>query len=801
MRKLYSLITMLLVVTAAWSQNTYTWVGANNASWAVSTNWSPVRGAVGANDTLLFNSGTALTITAVPTEAEGRVRVFNNTNITLQGAGGATTLTINNNAGDDLIISPGSSLVQTLSLETVTLGANARADISGTYDLQGAFVLSNAGVVAAVAGDLINSGGITGATAAKLQFNSGGTYTHGFDGGTVPTATWNAGSTLDLAGVVNNYPAGMTQTFRSVIFSGAFTGDVDLTADLNVLEDLTINNTGAVGNDLRLLGNFDINVGGDFNLVAGLFNLDANNGNNTLTVDGNFSQSGGTFTETGSGAAFVVFDGTTTQTFSKTGGTISGTINYTVNGGSTIDFGTSVLNGSGGTFTLSAAAKLITSNANGLTAGTGSVQTTTRVFNSGADYEFRGATTGTFTTTPTGNQARSLTVNNGSGNVTLAQAMTVTGTGSGQPTGLTLTNGLLVTTTTNLLTVAAGGVASAVSNASFVDGPMAKVGTTAFTFPVGKSGAGYRTIGISAPSTSSTFRAEFINANSPVGTITGGITKKSACEHWDLARTAGTGTARVTISWEANSSCNGAYVTELSSLVVAHLTGGNWVNEGQLSTTGGLTAGTITSNNILTTFSPFALATTAAGTTNPLPVLFDNVKAFEKGTGVQIEWSNLTERDLLSYTVERSTNGRDFTEISRVNPKSNQNDKVDYIDFDASPVSGANFYRVRVDEISGKTIYSKTLRVEVGVTKTGFSLYPNPVIGKSVTISLTGVRQGQYNVRVINANGQDVYQKTIVNQSTGVTQTLQLPSVIKSGIYTMIIKGDNYSQNQMFIVQ
>jgi hypothetical protein len=75
------------------------------------------------------------------------------------------------------------------------------------------------------------------------------------------------------------------------------------------------------------------------------------------------------------------------------------------------------------------------------------------------------------------------------------------------------------------------------------------------------------------------------------------------------------------------------------------------------------------------------------------------------------------------------------------------------------------------------------------------------VMGHVLTLSLTGVNQGTYNVRVVTTTGQDVFHKTIQTQASGITQTLELPSSIKPGVYTMVVNGDGYSQNQMFVVQ
>ncbi len=184
-----------------------------------------------------------------------------------------------------------------------------------------------------------------------------------------------------------------------------------------------------------------------------------------------------------------------------------------------------------------------------------------------------------------------------------------------------------------------------------------------------------------------------------------------------------------------------------------------------------------------------------------MPVVFGDVKAYEKNGEVQIEWSNLTEKDVAEYTIERSANGTDFTAIAKQWPTSNQNDKATYTGFDAVPATGANYYRIKVEETTGKIVYSKILSVNLGRANFGLQLYPNPVIGNQVTVSLSNMKHGQYNLRVLNATGQDVFKKIIVNQSNNLSQTLNLPSTIKPGVYNMVITADDYRETKMFIVR
>ena len=520
-------------------------------------------------------------------------------------------------------------------------------------------------------------------------------------------------------------------------------------------------------------------------------------GDGTINLGGHFAQSGGTIIETGGARGQFVFTGTNVQSFSKTGAaTISNNIDFVINNNAKVDFASYVLDGSTGAFTVRDGGKIITSNVNGLssTGATGTVQVTgTRTFDNGADYEFRGATTGNFTTP--GDRVRDLIINNTNAEVSATRPFLVDRT-------LVLASGYVTPAVGNLI-VNTNGTAT-IANGAFVNGQLGKVSasTNAFTFPVGQVTGGLRTIAIKpASAANSTFVAEFFRGSVPTGTLSAGLTGVSKCEYWNLSRPSGSAAAAVTLSWASESACNGMpYVTDPTSLRVAHLSGGIWVNEGRISSSGDNTAGTITSGTSVSTFSPFALASSSSSE-NPLPVVFGNVKAYEKNNGVQIEWSNMTEKDVAGYTIERSANGTDFAAIGQQLPTSNQDDRADYSAFDAAPQSGTNYYRIKAEETTGKIVYSKVLSVSLGLTTQSLRLYPNPVKGNQVNISLSGVRSGQYDLRVVNMTGQDVLKQRINSQGSTITQTIDLPATVAPGVYNMVITGADYRETKTFIVQ
>jgi len=408
----------------AQAQTTYTWQGANNASWATAGNWTPTRTTPATNDVLQFNTGTTLTITAVPAQTIGRFVMSNSTNITLQAAAGIT-LTIGNGTGTDLDVPSGSALTQGTNVN-VTLATSATADIAGTLTITTGRTYSTNGttVVTTVTGIVTAVGAVTSTTATKLLFQGGSTYTHAQNAGTIPTATWNASSTCEVTGVVGSGPTGMGQAFGNFRWNNpGETGDEGLPASgMSMAGNFEINSTGGAGDQLQM-AQTPLTVAGDFLLTGGEFRMatntartltvtgnakisgglvDMSTGNSggigTLDVAGDFEHTAGTITETGSASNTIVFNGTGARTYTG-GGTVSQTVNFTLNkttGSMTLAtnvvISSSTLTVTSGTFDQGASFDLtvgaITVSAGGALAnlGTGDLTLGGNVSNSGVIY-------------------------------------------------------------------------------------------------------------------------------------------------------------------------------------------------------------------------------------------------------------------------------------------------------------------------------------------------------------------------------------------------------------------------------
>ena len=646
----------------------------------------------------------------------------------------------------------------------------------------------------------------------KLQVNANSWLV--INGGDNITATVNVGGDFEMTGPLSNstyfdfyYYSGSSATLNKVIMN--VTGDFLLSGGFF---DLAYGDSDAAAyNELRLSG--DLSVSGNGILTTGTGDNSISNGRLLFTKAG--SQS---FTATNpaniSYVNYQINNGATLRLQSdmllSSHSTAVWAGQFNVNSGGTVDAGTQRISSSTGTttgsnnaFTLNSGARIVSSNTAGLqtdaTNGTISTAIATRTFNSGADYEFTGAVTGTFTTSPTANTVRNLIVNNASGNVTLSQPLSVTG-------NLQLTNGILISSMTNLLTLQDNATASAgsYSPARYVDGPIRKIGNDPFTFPVGKAGV-YAPASISAPgATNAEYRAEYFRSAPPNRTnITApGLVKVSLCEYWDIEEVGpGSPVVNVSLSWSGLSPCNAAaYVNDLSYLTVAHFDGTNWNshdNNGGVS--GTAAAGNVTRNTV-SSFSIFTLGSTSA-VANPLSVKFTNVKAYTSGSHNVVEWTNLSEAGVQNYTVEKSTDGSQFTALTQVAARSNASTREGYMQQDGQPAE-KTYYRIKATELSGEVSYSPVVKVWRGEAGTAsFSIYPNPVAGKQFTLQYKGQPREAFRLQVINNTGQVVYTQHWIHPGGQAAQSVELPANLSKGMYYLQLSGESRTENRPLVLQ
>ena len=199
-----------------------------------------------------------------------------------------------------------------------------------------------------------------------------------------------------------------------------------------------------------------------------------------------------------------------------------------------------------------------------------------------------------------------ITINNAAG-VNLTSNLTVSNK-------LTLTSGVLTSTSTNLLSLAAGATVAGGSNTSYVSGPVqntiATISATAIVFPIGKSG-NYSPVTLNITqkaATVTTYTAEvFVGGTTPTNTLPSTINTISSNRYYTLSSSASNiNNATIKLVYDATDAVgNGISVNSPSNIKIAGSDGaGNWVD---LNKTVFGVSGSITSDVNFTILQNFVL--------------------------------------------------------------------------------------------------------------------------------------------------------------------------------------------------
>jgi hypothetical protein len=647
--------------------------------------------------------------------------------------------------------------------------------------------------------------------------------------------TMAAGTTLamgafnmNLSGKFANNGGSFTTT--GTVTMSALTGAITIdpgtysaaSPNVNVFYNLVVAGAASFSsaNSINILNDFTINNGSAFTIA---------NAAHTMTIGNSWTSIGGTFTPGGGTVIFNRNAGATSLTTgaSGAGGATFNNLTVTQASGSPASVKTQTLTGNltvTGTFyvnntkcvfscgtgnTVNLTGTLLFGNGATLMGGNSTINISGNWLNNiGAPFSFgtsrvvfNGGAAQTITrSTTTGETFYNVTINNAAG-VTCAKPVVVYGQ-------LTLTNGLIATTTSNILTMAAGSTTSLGSAASYVNGPMvyavAATGTTSINFPIGKS-TSWRPVGLTvtqASSGSASYTAEMINtsAKSLGYTITGGsVASVSPVRYWQIDRVgpANLTSASATLYYKVTGIAD--VITDPANLrIVKTLDAGTSWNDvggtGSGSGTGSISSGAFTQ------FGKFTFGN-ATGGTNPLPVELVSFTATPQNDQVNLNWITMTETNNDYFMVEKSIDGITFQELTKVTGAGNSTYERNYAATDKKPASGLNYYRLKQTDFNGEFDYSKIIMVNVGDPELILTVYPNPAINNEIKLNVTGNEGDQVNVVLKDIVGKTYFNKTILLETGGNKIHINRDNSMPPGIYFVVATNGNKTFTQRIIVQ
>ncbi len=397
-------------------------------------------------------------------------------------------------------------------------------------------------------------------------------------------------------------------------------------------------------------------------------------------------------------------------------------------------------------------------------------------------------------------------VNKASGTLTVQNGTTmrIAGATGGPAPGhgvMTFTNGIVNTSATGLLIFNDGSSTTGATAASFVDGPVRKVGNTAFEFPIGDGSiwaplslSDFQGAAVTDEVTVEYFDQPFSNTTSFGAS---GLNNVSLVEYWDVSATGGF-TVDLTFFWK---DINRSSIDDANDLRIAHWNGTSWDDLGKLAVPTLGTEGSVTADNV-GSFSPFTFGSSSSSS-NPLPVDLLSFEANLVEDQTELTWSTASEINNDFFLVQRSEDGTEWETLGEVDGNGTVNEIINYGFRDTRPLFGKSFYRLKQVDFDGQFEYSPVVSVNNPFTGQAMRVmvYPNPTSAENINLRvLTGNQENKISIQLIDALGHRFIDEKMSPETFSQDVIVRPNEGLSKGVYFLMVSQNNNVVKQRLIV-
>ena len=199
-------------------------------------------------------------------------------------------------------------------------------------------------------------------------------------------------------------------------------------------------------------------------------------------------------------------------------------------------------------------------------------------------------------------------------------------------------------------------------------------------------------------------------------------------------------------------------------------------------------AASYSSDRFRLTFKPLA----------PLSAYFINIKATKEDKLNRVYWDMANQDNVISYHVQRSTDGMNFTTIGNLVATSN----LSY-SFSDNQLGAANtyFYKVQSLSVNGEIVQSKIVKLVMSASLAAIEISPNPVRANGMlNIDMKNLPVGNYHLVIYDNLGKKVYSRNLTIHSSDNSYQFELPKSIKKGSFEMVLMQNDLKFSSSFIV-
>ncbi|HEX6224490.1 MAG TPA: T9SS type A sorting domain-containing protein, partial [Chryseolinea sp.] len=162
---------------------------------------------------------------------------------------------------------------------------------------------------------------------------------------------------------------------------------------------------------------------------------------------------------------------------------------------------------------------------------------------------------------------------------------------------------------------------------------------------------------------------------------------------------------------------------------------------------------------------------------------------------VRLSWATASELNFDKFLIERSLDGKVFSEIGTQKGAGTSVSKRDYYFEDRSPIVGRSYYRLKAVDYDG---FTENFGVESCnyVGPKSIVIYPNPSQGETVKLMMNFHPDEQSRIEIFNSIGVKLDQFLV----SEFAYDISLPAGLKAGSYLLRYTSASYSQVVRFSV-
>jgi hypothetical protein len=155
------------------------------------------------------------------------------------------------------------------------------------------------------------------------------------------------------------------------------------------------------------------------------------------------------------------------------------------------------------------------------------------------------------------------------------------------------------------------------------------------------------------------------------------------------------------------------------------------------------------------------------------------------GTNICFRWTTHIEFDNDHFQIERSSDGIEFSELTRVAAAPAERSRLvnEYAAEDSRPLKGVNYYRLRQVNRDGSSKIYETVALHPVGEQLGVSLFPNPSSG-DLFIRIQGSRSQSTGTFFISNNIGEALNENVFSVNEGET-VFSYPSHLSPGLYLL----------------